>query len=287
MTGNRATKITIDTLDIIGYSVAGEESYVAIPQLNVCFDIGRAPDETLSIDNVFITHGHMDHAAGIGYYCSQRGFREMNPGTILGPESLRLAFEHLLDTWGRIDGNRPPANIVGLEPGVEYPVRKDLFVYPFETNHNYGSLGYTVIERRKKLKDEFIGLAGPEIVKLKKQGIEITNTLNMPLVTYLGDTTSGEFEALSCVQNSKILITECTFFEPDHHERARAGRHYHIDHLMKQLPKWNNEWIIFTHLSRRTDIRYARRKLKEVFDPQTAGKIRFLMDRPRRPRSAE
>ncbi|MCF7958843.1 MAG: MBL fold metallo-hydrolase [Phycisphaerae bacterium] len=282
MPGQFFRKIMIDSMEIIGYSVAGEESFVAIPSLDVCFDVGRAPDEAVSANHVLLSHGHMDHAAGVAYYCSQRDFREMAPGTVLLPDNLAPAVEELLNVWGQIDGNRPPANIIPMYPGQEYELRRNLFAYPFETNHSWKALGYTIIERRNKLKEEYLGLPGPEIVKLKNSGIPITYTINMPLVTYLGDTTSGDFENLACVQDSKILITECTFFEQDQHERARAGKHYHIDHLGKMLEKWNNEHIILTHLSRRTDMKIAKKMIKDTFSPELAKKVRFLMDRPRR-----
>ena len=40
-----------------GYSVAGEETVVQIPELNVCFDIGRAPYFALTSDFVCIMVG--------------------------------------------------------------------------------------------------------------------------------------------------------------------------------------------------------------------------------------
>ena len=53
---------------LVGTSLAGEESVLAAPEYNVCFDVGRAPREIIPIDTVCVTHGHMDHAAGIAYY---------------------------------------------------------------------------------------------------------------------------------------------------------------------------------------------------------------------------
>ena len=64
MASHNLAKITIDDLDIIGYSIAGEETVVAMPQLDVCFDIGKAPDQVIAINHCLISHGHMDHAAG-------------------------------------------------------------------------------------------------------------------------------------------------------------------------------------------------------------------------------
>lgn len=275
-------KHTLDSLDLIGYSVGGEETFIAVPELDVCFDIGRAPLMTLPINHVLLSHGHMDHAAGIAYYCSQRDFRDIAPGTVLLPENLAPAIEQLLNCWGRIDGKRPPVNIIPMVPGQEYEIRRNLFAFAFATNHQNGSLGYTIIERRQKLKKEYLDLPGPEIAKLRKSGTQITYTLNLPLVTYLGDTSGGDFENLACVQHSKILIAECTFFEPEHHDRARAGRHYHIEQLAKLLPQWHNQHILLTHVSLRTDIRLARKILEETLPPEITKKIRFFMQRPPR-----
>ena len=36
-------KHTLGSTDVIGYSVAGEETVVSVPSLDVCFDIGRCP----------------------------------------------------------------------------------------------------------------------------------------------------------------------------------------------------------------------------------------------------
>ncbi|MCP4709069.1 MAG: hypothetical protein GY869_10620, partial [Planctomycetes bacterium] len=271
----------IDSLDIIGYSVAGEETVVAVPSLDVCFDIGKAPDPVLSMNHVLLSHGHMDHAAGIAYYCSQRDFREMAPGTVLLPKNLTGVLEQLLDCWGRFDGTRPPARIIPMEPGKEYELRRNLYAFAFATNHCDQSLGYTIIERRQKLKKEYLDLPGPEIAKLRKNGEPITYTINLPLVSYLGDTAGGSFEKLACVRHSKVLITECTFFDSDHHDRARAGKHYHFNDLSKVLEGLENEHIILTHLSRRTDMNQARKMVQKVLSPELALRVRFLMEKPR------
>src|SRR5437868_12828889 len=87
------------TTHVVGYSVAGEESVVQIPELDVCFDIGRAPHFSLTSNHVCITHGHMDHVAGLAYYLSQRNFQGMQPGKILLPRELGRAAEAMLRAW--------------------------------------------------------------------------------------------------------------------------------------------------------------------------------------------
>src|SRR4051794_1588686 len=60
----RFARIGFGQFHVVGYSVAGEETVVQIPELNVCFDIGRSPYFALTSDIVCITHAHMDHIAG-------------------------------------------------------------------------------------------------------------------------------------------------------------------------------------------------------------------------------
>src|SRR6185369_3322405 len=75
--------LVVPPFRVQGVSIAGEETVVQVPELDVCFDIGRCPRLALSSNFVALTHGHMDHAAGIAYYFSQRNFQGMGEGTII------------------------------------------------------------------------------------------------------------------------------------------------------------------------------------------------------------
>ena len=282
MPSHNLAKIEIDDLELIGYSVAGEESVVAIPQLDVCFDIGKAPDQVISINNVLLTHGHMDHAAGIAYYLSHRNFCGMSPGTIVAPKALLPPIRQIIDAWGQLDGNKVPANLVGASPGEEYQIKPNLFARIFPTKHSRGSVGYTVVEKRRKLKPEYTSLNGPQIVELKKQGITIDYPLEIPIVTYLGDTQYADFSKLDYIAKSKILIAECTFYEDEHVERAQAGRHMHINEFTSLIESLDNEHIVLTHTTQRTPMHQIRKTLKDAFSPDQLKKITLLIDkRPR------
>ncbi len=277
MPSHNLAHIKIDDLEIIGYSVAGEETVVAVPQLDVCFDVGKAPDQIIPINNILLTHGHMDHAAGIAYYLSQRNFCGISAGTILAPQNLLGPMREIIDAWSRLDGNKIPANLVGVKAGDEYRIKPNLFARVFPTKHSKGSVGYSVIEKRKKLKTEYVGLTGAQIVELKKQGVEIDYPLEIPIVTYLGDTQYVDFSQLKYITESKILIAECTFYEGEHSSRAEAGRHMHIDEFAALLEKLKNEHIIITHITQRTPMRQIRKILKDALPKDKYDKITLLM----------
>ena len=282
MASHNLAYIKVGNLEIIGYSVAGEETVVAMPQLGVCFDVGKAPNQIVPINNILLTHGHMDHAAGIAYYLSHRNFCGQSPGTILAPQNLLGPIREIIDAWSRLDGNKVPANLVGVKAGDEYQIKPNLFTRVFPTKHSKGSVGYTVIEKRKKIKPEYAKLSTPQIVGLKKQGIEIDYSLEIPIVTYLGDTQYVDFSQLKYVVESKILIAECTFYETEHTERAQAGRHMHINEFATLIEKLQNEHSIITHITQRTPMRNIRKILKDAFSPEKFDKIILLMDKRRR-----
>ncbi|MEW6251997.1 MAG: MBL fold metallo-hydrolase [Planctomycetota bacterium] len=281
-----------DGLRLVGSSLAGEETYIVAPELNLAFDMGRAQRDVVAVDHVFLTHGHMDHAAGIAYYFSQRMFIDNRPGHLYVPEPLGDPVRRLLRVWADIDGHEPPAHIHPVQAGVDVPLRRDLVVRPFEVNHpcrrhdrsTIRALGFAAVEVRQKLIPEYQALTGPQIVELKRQGVQITRRLEIPLVAYCGDTAAGSYLELDHVRNAKVLLLECTFVEPDHLERARAGYHMHVSDLPAWLPRLNNERIVLIHLSRRTAPSLARQVLRREVGDEFGERITFFMDHRRRRR---
>ncbi len=275
----RMAKKKLGEMEIVGFSLGGEETVVAVPEYNVCFDVGRAPREIISIDNVCLTHGHMDHAAGIAYYFSQRIFTGIAPGRVIVHRCLAPVISKLMDVWGELEGHPSPCEICGVEPLEDVPIRRGLFVRPFNINHATGSLGFTLIEVRHKLKPELAGKSGPQLVALKQKGIEIENRVEIPRLTFPGDTALGRFLDLEFVRESEAVLMECTFFDPDHLTRARAGRHLHVVDLPQVLEAIPDARIMLTHLSRRTDLRHAKRILSRAIKPSELERISFLMER--------
>ncbi len=282
MASHNLAYVKIDELEIIGYSVAGEETVIAMPQLDVCFDIGKAPDQVISINNVLLTHGHMDHAAGIAYYLSHRNFNNQTPGTVAAPANLIEPIKEILASWEMVDGSPIPANLIGVSAGDEIQIKPNLFARVFPTKHSRGSVGFTVIEKRKKLKKEYNSLTGPQIVELKRQNIQIDVPVEIPIVTYLGDTQYVDFSQLDYIKNSKILIAECTFYEIEHNERAEAGRHMYIREFAELVETMQNEHIVVTHTTQRTSLQVIKETLKNALSEEKFSKTILFMEKRKR-----
>lgn len=272
------SKIRFGQFHVIGYSVAGEETVVQVPELNVCFDIGRSPYFALTSDYVCITHSHMDHLAGLGYYLSQRSFQGMKPGTVFLPRDIEMPVDRLLRAWRDVERQGTPYQLVPMMPGLLHEIRRDFGIRAFATHHGGASLGYALISIREKLKPEFMGKTSNELVELRKQGVEIQYRLEVPLVAFLGDTTVGSVFDQPDVQNAQVLVTEVTFFDPSHRAKAKAGKHLHLEHFAEVLPKLKNEFIVIGHVSRRTGIRRARNLLRRRIGEEAMKRIYFLMD---------
>lgn len=275
----RLSQLTVDDFTLAGYSVAGEETVILAPELDCVFDIGKCPREALTMNHVLLTHGHADHAAGLMYYFAQRDFQGMPCATALVPEKLVGPLKELIRAWGRVEGNTPPCNLVGVRPGDDYEIRRGLVARAFATRHVTASVGFSLIDVRHKLKDEHIGKTGPEIVALKNAGQQVTRRVEVPLVAYLGDTARANYADMPEVRDAKALLIECTFFDDDHRKRARLGKHLHVDDLPEVLEGMNNERIIIVHVTRRTNLAVARKILRRTLPKDLHERVTFLMNR--------
>jgi ribonuclease Z len=244
--------LTHQGLTVEGYSRAAVQTYWRIPELRLGFDLGAQPWSFMATPTWFVSHAHLDHIAALPVYVARRRMMKMEPPTIYLPAEAIDGVEALLRAVHRLDRGRMPANLVGLSPGDEVELSRELVVKAFATKHTIPSLGYLVWERRKKLKPEYHGLAGEEIRDLRLSGVEVSAEIRLPKVAYLGDTAPLGLDAFPEIYRAQILILEVTFVAPN--ERASVIHkfgHTHLEDLLERAQRFENEVLIASHFSTR------------------------------------
>ena len=78
--------------------------------------------------------------------------------------------------------------------------------------------------------------------------------------------------------DARVVISECTFFEDEHRDRAKTGKHIHVEDLRPLLAAWKAKDVVIAHVSRRTLMPYARERIEEVAGPERAQSVHLLMD---------
>ena len=263
--------LTHKGLTVEGYSRAAVQSYWRVPELKLGFDLGGQPWGFMATSTWFISHTHLDHIAALPVYVARRRMMKMEPPTIYLPETAIEPIERLLRAVSRLDRGRLPCTLLPARPGDEIELSREHVITVSSTCHTLPSVGYVVWDRRRKLKHEYQGLAGPQIRDLRLSGVDVTHEVRTPLVAYLGDSNPDGLDHCPAMYEAMILITEMTFVARSHRrEKIHKYGHMHLDDFLARRERFRNEVIIAAHYSTRyTDDRIHRilaKKLPDLLD---------------------
>jgi ribonuclease Z len=267
-------------LTVEGYSRAAVQTYWRIPELKLGFDLGAQPWSFMATPTWFVSHAHLDHIAALPVYVARRRMMKMEPPTIYLPAEIIEGVEALLRAFQRLDRGRMPAQLVGLTPGQEVELSRELVVRTFATPHTVPSLGFLVYERRKKLKPEYHHLAGKgeEIRDLRLSGVEVSAEIRLPRVAYLGDTAPRGLDACPDVYRAQILILEMTFVAPgERPEKIHKYGHTHLDDILGRADRFENEVIIASHFSTRMHSDQIQRIVERRLPDSLQGRLKIWL----------
>ena len=254
-----------DGLTIEGYSRAAVQSYWRIPELKLGFDFGAQPWDFMGTGTWFVSHTHLDHIAAIAVYVARRRMMKMDPPTIYLPEACVAGVKQVLGAFSRLDRGRLPCQLVGVQPGDELVLSRELVATVVATDHRVPSAGYVIWERRKKLKPEYRDLTGEQIRDIRLAGTEVSEEVRKPRLAYLGDSTPKGLDDNPVMYQADILISELTFISPEHRpEKIRKLGHIHLDHLVERRERFQNKLIIAAHLSTRYHPKQVERIVRKA-----------------------
>ena len=262
------------SLTIEGYSRAAVQTYWRIPELKLGFDLGAQPWDFMGVPTWFISHTHLDHIAALPSFVARRRLMKMEPPVIYLPEYAVDSVERVLRAFGRLDRGRLPCDLVGVVPGDEIELSRELVVTVGETKHTIPSVCYIVWEKRNKLKEEYRELSSDQIRDLKQDGVEITVEQRLPLVGYSGDTAPAGLDNNPELYDVKVLITELTFVAPSHRkDKIHKHGHIHLDDFIERRERFNNEIIVAGHVSTRYNEKQVRRMVEKRLPDMLDGRL--------------
>jgi ribonuclease Z len=260
-----------DGLTIEGYSRAAVQSYWRVPELKIGFDLGAQPWDFMGTGTWLVTHSHLDHIAALPVYVARRRMMKMEPPTIYLPIEAVEDVHRLLRIFHRLDRGRMVCELIGVEPGQEIELSREHVATVFQTTHTIPSVGFIVWDRRNKLKEEYLGLAGDKIRDLRQAGTQVTREIRTPLVCYTGDTSPAGIDRCPDVFRAKILITEMSFIRPNHRrEKIHKFGHMHLDDFLERADRFENELIVCAHFS----TRYHTNEVRKYVEGKLPDRLR-------------
>ncbi len=234
-----------------GRSRAGNETFFRVKELGLALDIGRCPDFLVGVPDIFVTHAHLDHSLGIPFYAAQRLLQKLPAGRVYVPEENLADYRELMKIHERLEGVAYPLDLVGLEPGDERSLRRDLKVRVHRSTHRVVANAYEVIASSARLEDRFAGIAPEQLSSLRQAGETLTSEVETSLLFYTGDTDSRILDGNEQMYRSRVLVIECSFTGEGERERGRLYTHIHLDDLIDVAERFENELIVLTHFSLR------------------------------------
>jgi ribonuclease Z len=255
--------LRLGELGLEGWSRAGDESWFRVHPPGLALDAGRGAPELAGAGDLFLSHGHLDHALGVPFVLSQRSLHRLPPTRVFCPAPAVDDLRALIEAAARLEALAYAYELRGLAAGERVEVGRDLWVEAFAVDHGVPALGYHLVRRRRRLAAALHGLAGPEVAARRRRGEPVDEEVEELWLTYPGDTGPGVFALEPRLFASRVLLIECTFLAAEHRERGAAYRHLHLEDLVERQASFDNEAVVLVHLSRRHRPQELLRRARE------------------------
>ena len=278
------SRLDLGELRLEGRSRAGDSSWIRVSPPGLAFDVGRGSARLTGARDLFVSHGHLDHALGVPFVLSNRSLHLGEPTRVACPAAIADSLDRLIRAAEILEGERYRYEIVPMVPGDRLDVGKGFLVEAFPVDHVVPSLGFHLLRRKRRLRADLRGLPEPEIVALRREGREVGEEVEELALSYTGDTSAGVFDLEPRLFDSPRLVLECTFLGEELRDKGAQYGHLHFQDLVERAHRFRNRILVLTHLSRR----HRPGELRERIDaelPGLASRIRIFDEEGRsRPR---
>lgn len=271
--------LDLGQLTLRGTSIGGRHTVFLIKELRLAFDMGAIIDGIERVNTVLISHGHCDHIGALPPFTCIHKTKSLGTALYVMPEICIQPFLTLVSCQASLDEGsgkvvHPSADIdihsaELLSRGECFTIGSNRCVASCPMVHRVPSYAYIVLEKRTKLKDQYIG---QDIKQLRKMdpNLQVSETVSTPIIAYTGDTT---FEGLlnnPQLFETQVLIMECSFILAEDRDVAKHGQHVHLDDVVDNVHLFKNHILVLTHFSNRYDPCQIKdtltRRLRPVLD---------------------
>jgi len=276
--------LTLAGIAVDAVSVGGLETCIQLPGMDVALDLGVCPPRAVARSTVLFTHAHIDHMGAVAAHCATRSLMGMKPPTYAVPAERIEPFMELLDVWRRLDGSDLPCEVVAAAPGTELALGKGRVARAARSLHRVPCLSWSIWTRKKKLAPAWVGVPGREIAAARKRG-EVVHTQHESCeVAFTGDTLIEAIEREETLRTARLLLMEVTFLDDRVSvASARDKGHIHLDEVIERADLFENEHILFTHMSARYGQQEAEEILARRLPESLRARVTLLPPRRLRP----
>jgi ribonuclease Z len=273
----RPVELRIGDLRIEGWSRAGDESWFRIHPPGLGLDVGRGALQLAGAHDLFLSHGHLDHALGLPYVLSQRSLHRSSHTRVFFPAEIAEPLAQLVTAAERLENAHYRYDLIPLAPGDRVEVGRDLAMEAFAVDHVVPTLGFHLWRSRRRLAPAFAGLPPAELIALRERGIDTAETVEEIWLSYCGDTGPGVFDLEPRLFESKVLMLECTFLGEEHRDKGARFKHLHLGDIERQAGRFRNQALVFHHLSRRFRVAELRAEIERRL-PELAPRVHLLVE---------
>ncbi|HEV7786784.1 MAG TPA: MBL fold metallo-hydrolase, partial [Thermoanaerobaculia bacterium] len=138
----RPVELRFGDLRIEGWSRAGDDNWFRVHPPGLALDVGRGAVQLAGAQDVFLSHGHLDHAMGIPFVLSQRSLHRLVHTRVFCPAEIVGPLGDFIAAAERMENARYSYELLPLAPGDRVEVGRGLHMEAFATDHVVPTLGY-------------------------------------------------------------------------------------------------------------------------------------------------